>query len=81
MRMRRKQKMARINLTIPAALKTEMQEHEEINWSAVATRFFARFLKAEATLRAFEEPGTSEDEAAERALRVQHGKTVLAKEI
>ena len=72
--------MKRINLTVPASLKKEMQEHDEINWSAVATRSFEKFLRAEAILKSFEEPGISEGEATDRAMRVQHSKTILAKE-
>lgn len=78
--MKHKQTVERINLTIPSALKKEMQKHEEINWSAVATKSFERLLKNEAILRAFEEPGISEEEATERGLRIQHKKTVLAKQ-
>lgn len=77
--MKRKQEMERINLTVPASLKREMQKHDEINWSAVATKSFERFLRAEAILKSFEEPGVGEDEAMDRAMRVQHSKTILAK--
>jgi predicted dinucleotide-binding enzyme len=72
--------MMRINLTVPLALKKEMQKHEEINWSAVATKSFERFLQNEAVLKAFEELGVTDDEALQRALRVQHGKAVLAEQ-
>lgn len=80
MRMRRKQDLERINLTIPVELKKRMQRHEEINWSVVATMYFEKFLKAQEFLRAFEEPGITEEEAVQRGLRIHHRKTVLGKE-
>jgi len=78
--MKRKQKMQRINLTVPSQLKREMEKHSEINWSAVATKSFERFLRANRILRSFEEPELSESEALERALRIQHGKAAIARE-
>lgn len=59
--MKRKQSMDRINLTVPAALKREMQMYDEVNWSAVATKSFEKYLRNEGALRPFEESGARED--------------------
>ncbi len=70
-----------MNITLPKSVKKEIDEHPEINWSGVASKAFIRQLQAQKVLDQFAEPDVSEDEAIERALRVQHRQKVIAKEI
>ena len=59
-----------MSITVPESLRTEMAEHREINWSAVATRAFGRQLRAQKILLSFEEKGVTDEEAAERMLKL-----------
>ena len=68
------EKTVPINISVPESLKAEMSEHKEINWSAVATRAFERQLRAQRILLSFEEKGISDEEAAERMLKLERKK-------
>ena len=70
--MKRKDKTVPMNISVPISLKSRMDRHPEINWSALACKMFERQLHAQEILGQFTEEGISEDEALERALRVQH---------
>ncbi len=77
--MKRKEKTEPMNISVPASLKRQIQEHPEINWSALASKTFDRQLRAQNVLDQLVEEGVSEDEATVRALRVQHHQKVLKK--
>jgi len=73
--MKGKEKTVPMNISVPVSLKRRMDEHREINWSALACKMFERQLKAQEILSQLEEPNVSEEEALERAMRVQHPHT------
>jgi post-segregation antitoxin (ccd killing protein) len=68
------EKTVPMNITVPESLRAEMAEHREINWSAVATRAFERQLRAQKILLSFEEKGVTDEEAAERMLKLERKK-------
>ncbi len=70
--MKAKEKTIPMNISVPVSLKHRMDEHREINWSALACKTFERQLRAQEVLGQFAEEGISEEEAIERAMRVQH---------
>jgi post-segregation antitoxin (ccd killing protein) len=70
--MKAKEKTMPMNISVPVSLKRRMNEHREINWSALACKTFERQLRAQEVLGQFAEEGISEEEALERAMRVQH---------
>lgn len=61
-----------MTISLPASLKAKMESHEEINWSGVAAKAFARQLRAQEVLEEFGEEGVSEEEAIQRGLRLRH---------
>jgi hypothetical protein len=77
--MKRKESMAHMTISVPNSLREEMEKHHQINWSSVASAAFRRRLSVEETLKQFEEEGVTEEEALERALRVQHPRTVTTR--
>ena len=70
--MKAKEKTTPMNISVPVSLKHKMDEHREINWRALACKAFERQLRAQEVLGQFAEEGISEEEAIERAMRVQH---------
>jgi len=76
--MKREEKMIHFNITVPEAVRKEMIDHPEINWSAVATKAFQKQLRAQEILQQFADPSVSEDEAIQRGLKIHHrqGKTL-----
>jgi hypothetical protein len=77
--MKRKEKTEPMNISVPLSLKRRMEKHQEINWSGVACKTFERQLQAQDVLDQLVEEGVSEEEAVERALRVQHSHKVVSK--
>jgi len=77
--MKTKESTAHMTISVPNSLREEMEKHRQINWSAVASVAFRRRLSVEETLEQFEEEGVSEEEALERALRVQHPRTITTR--
>lgn len=77
--MKRKEKTEHMNISVPLSLKRRMEKHPEINWSGVASKTFERQLQAQDVLDQLAEKGVSEEEAVERALRVQHPHKVVSK--
>lgn len=77
--MNRKEKTVPMNISVPASLRRRMEEHPEMNWSAVARKTFERQLQAQDVLDQFAEEGVSDEEALERALRIQHPRKVVSK--
>jgi hypothetical protein len=75
--MKRKEKTEPMNISVPLSLKRRMEKHPEINWSGVACKTFERQLQAQDVLDQLAEKGVSEEEAVERALRVQHPRDIL----
>lgn len=69
--MKRGGRMVHMTITVPASLKREMDRHNQINWSAVATKGFQRRIEAEKILEKFAETGISEEEAIHRGLRIE----------
>jgi len=70
--MKAKEKTVPMNISVPEGLKRRMDEHREINWSALACKTFERQVRAQEVLGQFAEEGVSEEEALERAMRIQH---------
>jgi hypothetical protein len=70
-----------MNISVPLSLKRRMEKHPEINWSGVACRTFERQLQAQGVLDQLAEEGVSEEEAVERALRVQRAHKVVSKTV
>jgi len=79
--MKRSEKTEPINISVPISLKRRMETHQEINWSATASRAFEKQLDAQEALDQLAEPDISEDEATERALKVQHSRVPRSKAI
>jgi post-segregation antitoxin (ccd killing protein) len=77
--MKRKEGTVPLNISVPLSLKKRMEKHQEINWSATASRAFERQLQAQEALDELSEPGVSEEEALDRALRVQHSQKIVKK--
>jgi hypothetical protein len=77
--MKRKEKTEHMNISVPLSLKRRMEKHPEINWSGVASKTFERQLQAQDVLDQLAEKGVSEEEAMDRALRVQHPHKVVSK--
>jgi hypothetical protein len=75
--MKRKEGTVPLNISVPVSLKKRMENHQEINWSATACRAFERQLQAQEALDELSEPGVSEEEALNRALKVQHGQKIV----
>ncbi len=69
--MKRGGRMVHMTITVPASLKREMDKHDQINWSAVATKGFQKRVEAEKILERFVETGISEEEAIRRGLRIE----------
>jgi hypothetical protein len=69
--MKRKEATVHMTISIPRALKDQMEGHRQINWSVVASAAFQRRLKVEEVLSKFEEPGISEEEAIKRGLSIE----------
>ena len=76
--MKRKDRTVRMNISIPTAVKDEMEEHPEINWSAVASNAFVRQLRAQKVLEQFAEAGIDEEEALQRGLQLQHQQKIVS---
>jgi post-segregation antitoxin (ccd killing protein) len=70
--MRRRDKTTPMNISVPVSLRERMDRHSDINWSATACRAFERQLQAQEVLSRFADTNVSEEEALERALKVQH---------
>jgi post-segregation antitoxin (ccd killing protein) len=66
-----KKKMIHFNITLPEELVAEMKKHPEVNWSRVAAKAFERHLWAERMLEQLEEPGISDEEAANRVIETR----------
>lgn len=77
--MKKRQKTVPTNISVPLSLKERMDLHPEINWSATACRSFERQLQAQEALNEFAEPDVSEEEALNRALKVQHARATANK--
>jgi hypothetical protein len=76
--MKRREKTEHMNISVPLSLKRRIERHPEINWSGVACKTFERQLQAQDVLDQLSEQGVSEEEAVERALRVQHSHKVVS---
>jgi len=70
--MKAKEKTVPMNISVPEGLKRRMDEHREINWSALACKTFERQIRAQEVLGRFAEEGVAEEEAVDRAMRIQH---------
>jgi hypothetical protein len=70
--MKSKEPTTHMTITVPVALKREMEKHVEINWSRTATKAFEKRLEAEKVLGVFAEPGITEEEAIERGINLRH---------
>ncbi|MDG6929225.1 MAG: hypothetical protein JRN29_04160 [Nitrososphaerota archaeon] len=77
--MKRKEGTVPLNISVPSSLKKRIEQHQEINWSATACRAFERQLQAQEALDQLSESGVSEEEALDRALRVQHTEKIVKK--
>ncbi len=75
--MKRREGTVPVNISVPLSLRKKMEKHPEINWSATACRAFERQLRAQEVLDELSEAGVSEEEALERALKVQHGQKIV----
>lgn len=63
--------MVHMTITVPVSLKREMDKHDQINWSAVATKGFQKRIEAEKILEKFVETGVSEEESIRRGSRIE----------
>lgn len=54
--------MANVSVSVPPELKKEMDEHDEVNWSAVARNAFERRLQAIEVLEKFASTSTLTEE-------------------
>ncbi len=70
--MKSKDATTHMTITVPVALKREMEKHGEINWSRTATKAFEKRIEAVKLLGAFPEPGISEEEAIERGISLRN---------
>ncbi len=77
--MKRKERTVPLNISVPSSLRRRMERHQEINWSATACRAFERQLHAQEALDELAEPDVSEEEALDRALKVQHSQKIITK--
>lgn len=75
--MKSKEESTHMTITVPVALKREMETRSEINWSRVAAKAFQRRIEAERVLQRFAEPDVTEEEAIERGLRIRHRQKAL----